>query len=101
MSKIVIVDKLGVLKTTTLKLTDVPADLYKKAGFKTANDFALQHTFEVKTDYTVELYGKIVGKAGQENKYDFPPPADNTLFFGNGLLEKRCSFTNHWRNTNI
>ena len=86
MSKIVIVEKLGSIKTISLKLTDTPADLYKKAGFKIATDFKLHHTFDIKSEYFVELYGKITGKAGQENKYDFPPPMDNTLFFGNCVL---------------
>jgi hypothetical protein len=86
MSKIVIVEKLGSIKTVSLKLTDLPADLYKKAGLKSATDFKLHHTFDIKSEYYVELYGKITGKAGQENKYDFPPPMDNTLFFGNCLL---------------
>jgi hypothetical protein len=86
MSKIVVVEKLGSIKTILLKLTDTPADLYKKAGFKVATDFKLHHTFDIKSQYFVELYGKIIGKAGQENKYDFPPPMDNTLFFGNCIL---------------
>ena len=32
------------------------------------------------------MYGKIEGKAGLENKYDFPPPVDKILFFGNMVL---------------
>ena len=32
------------------------------------------------------LFGKTNGRAGQENKYDFPPPVDNTLFFGSCLI---------------
>jgi hypothetical protein len=86
MTKIVIVEKLGSIKTITLKLTDTPDDLYKKAGLKVATDFILHHTYDIKSEYYVELYGKITGKAGQENKYDFPPPMDNTLFFGNCIL---------------
>jgi hypothetical protein len=86
MTKIVVVEKLGSIKTISLKLTDTPADLYKKAGLKIATDFILHHTYEIKSEYYVELYGKITGKAGQENKYDFPPPMDNTLFFGNCIL---------------
>lgn len=86
MSKIVIVEKLGSIKTISLKLTDLPADLYKKAGLKTSTNFKLHHTFDIKSEYYVELYGKNTGKAGQENKYDFPPPMDNTLFFGNCIL---------------
>ena len=29
------------------------------------------------------------GKANTENKYDFPPPADNMLFFGNCILTNK------------
>ena len=32
------------------------------------------------------MYGKTDGKANMENKYDFPPPLDNKLFFGNCML---------------
>ena len=35
---------------------------------------------------TVELWGRAVGRAGQENTYEFPPPVDEILFFGNCLL---------------
>jgi hypothetical protein len=28
----------------------------------------------------------VTGRANQENKYEFPPPIDNTLFFGNCVL---------------
>ena len=64
-------------------------DLYKKAGLKSCKDFKEQTfwTVEVKNKkYGVHLYGKTEGRAGQENKYDFPPPVDNTLFFGKCVL---------------
>jgi hypothetical protein len=32
------------------------------------------------------LYAKKRGKAGHENKYEFPPPVDYTLYFGSCLL---------------
>jgi hypothetical protein len=32
------------------------------------------------------MYGKIDGKANSENKYDFPPPIDNKLYFGSCAL---------------
>ena len=32
------------------------------------------------------MYGKKTGRAGQENKYDFPPPVDEILFFGPCVL---------------
>ena len=88
--QILIVEKVGTLKT--LKLNSfLEEDLYKKAGFKTNEGFKLATTWsDIKlTDgkmYSVSLYGKQSGRAGQENKYDFPPPVDSTLFFGNCVL---------------
>ena len=62
--------------------------IYKYAGFKTPNGFELHCNYKVrgKDPNVVSVYGKINGKANMENKYDFPPPIDNTLFFGSCLL---------------
>lgn len=87
MPKIVVIDRLGELKTVNVK--DITADnLYKKAGLKSGEGFVLQHTWgqEDGIDQSVELYAKTKGKAGQENKYDFPPPVDSALFFGPCIL---------------
>ena len=85
---IIIVDKLGELKTLNVK--DYKEDeLYKKCGFKKADDFLLQVEWPVKLDgnkYIVFMYGKLEGKAGMENKYDFPPPVDKQLYFGSCAL---------------
>jgi hypothetical protein len=43
---------------------------------------------------TVELWARSDGQANQENKYDFPPPADNELFFVNCALLARDSTMN-------
>jgi hypothetical protein len=32
--------------------------------------------------YSISVYGKKIGKANYENKYEFPPPIDKELFFG-------------------
>jgi len=88
MTTIVIVEKTGVLKNLTIKEYN-EEELYKKCGFKKADDFGKQTEWNVKIDgkkYLVSLYGKIDGKANTENKYDFPPPVDSTLFFGNCAL---------------
>lgn len=37
-------------------------------------------------DQHISLYAKTNGRAGQENKYDFPPPVDERLFFGTCAL---------------
>ena len=85
---IIIVDKLGELKSLNVK--DYKEDeLYKKCGFKKSDDFLLQVEWPVKLEgkkYVVFMYGKLEGKAGMENKYDFPPPVDKQLYFGSCAL---------------
>ena len=89
MPNVIIVERLGSIKSTNMKTVNED-EFFKKAGFKTATDFKSHHVYIVKVGnedpYHIHLYGKITGKANQENKYDFPPPVDNTLFFGNCLL---------------
>lgn len=88
MTTIIIADKNGLLKELKIK-TYCVEDLYKKAGFKTSVDFIKHHVFDILLNdvtYSISLYGKTKGRANQENKYDFPPPVDNELFFGNCLL---------------
>ena len=84
MPTILIVEKNGDIKESNIK-SWVESDLYKKAGFKSADGFAKVHEWTV-NETTVTLYGKTDGCAGQENKYDFPPPVDTTLFFGACIL---------------
>ena len=81
---IIIIDKGGSLKTLTVKDYKVE-ELYKKCGFKKADGFELQVEWPVKLNgqkYLLQMYGKLDGKANMENKYDFPPPVDNKLYFG-------------------
>jgi len=98
---ILVVDKTGTIKEVSLKTYD-ESELYKKAGLKTADGFKCYAEWSVEDindkSYCVSVYGKITGKANQENKYDFPPPIDNTLFFGNCIIvnkknEKPVSIT--------
>jgi len=87
MPKIVVIDKSGTPKTVSIK--DFSEDtLYKKVGFKSSEGFVLQHTWGADdgVDHSIRLYAKKTGKAGQENKYDFPPPVDDVLFFGSCAL---------------
>ena len=85
---IIIVEKIGSLKLLTVK-DFKEEELYKKCGFKKPDHFGIQTEWSAKVDgskYYVSLYGKTEGKANTENKYDFPPPVDSTLFFGNCVL---------------
>ena len=81
---IIIVDKGGSLKTLAVKDYKVD-ELYKKCGFKKSEGFNIQVEWPVKLDgqrYSIQMYGKLEGKANTENKYDFPPPVDKNLYFG-------------------
>jgi len=87
--------------------------LYKACGYKLSGSnkksnfesFELLHIFDresfpkdrrhncglaLEDDSSKEvlLFGKKDGKAASENKYEFPPPIDNDIFFGNLCLVK-------------
>ena len=84
MPSFIIVEKNGSVKCTTSKTLNV-SDLYKKCGFKSNDGFNCAHTWTIEfneVEYKIQVYGKTNGRAGSENKYEFPPPIDNTLFFG-------------------
>jgi hypothetical protein len=83
-TRILIVEKTGVIKESLVK-SFTEADVYKKAGFKSGEGFERVHEWTLDGE-TVVLYGKSTGRAGQENKYDFPPPVDKILFFGACVL---------------
>jgi len=90
---IVLVQKNGDCSNLTIKAFNA-AELYKKCGYKTENDFTIQATYEltheVEHDETQTIqymvYGKSTGRAGSENKYEFPPlkgsNIDSRLLFG-------------------
>jgi hypothetical protein len=82
---IIIVEKTAQLKLLSVK--DFKEDeLFKKCGFKKNEDFKKQNQWNIKIDgnkYVVQVFAKTEGRANSENKYDFPPPIDTKLFFGN------------------
>ena len=86
---IIIIEKGGSLKTLTVKEYN-ESELYKKCGFKKDDGFAIRTEWsKIKIDgrqYSVSVFAKINGKANMENKYDFPPPIDNDLYFGSCAL---------------
>lgn len=88
MTTILIVDKLGSIKELVVK-SYTESDLYKKAGFKSSEGFKLQSKWDVfmnDRQLSVCLYGKTTGRGMHENKYEFPPPVDSLLLFGNCIL---------------
>jgi hypothetical protein len=100
---VLIVEKNGDIKESVIKSFN-ETDLYKKAGFKIASGFKMQASWNIEAEeateisesennnpYSISVYGKTDGKANQENKYEFPPPIDNTLFFGNCIIVNRVN----------
>ena len=83
---IILIDKFGKIKTLQVNAKELKKeDLYKKCGFKKDNDFSKQSEWKItieKQKYCISVYAKTDGRANSENKFDFPPPIDNTLFFG-------------------
>jgi hypothetical protein len=100
---IVIVEKTGVLKSLAIKEFK-EEELFKKCGFKKAEDFVKQNEGSMKTEgrkYIIQVFAKTEGRPNSENKYDFPPPIDTKLFFGNCAIVAKIrnddgtiSFTN-------
>jgi hypothetical protein len=81
---VIIIERLGSLKILSIK-DFKQEELYKKCGFKKSEDFIKQVEWNVKCDgkkYIIQVFGKTDGRANSENKYDFPPPIDNKLFYG-------------------
>jgi len=88
MTTIVLIDHNGNIKNVkTKELTQVT--LYKKCGFRSNENFERTATWEVeynKEVFMIELWAKSEGKSNNENKYDFPPPVDNILYYGTCAL---------------
>jgi hypothetical protein len=100
MTSIVLVEATGIVKT--LKAKDVTTEtLYKKCGFRVADDFVRRHTWRVrlkKSDeerFIVSVWAKKSGKANFENKYDFPPPVDKELYFGTCAIVRTSETNEH------
>jgi len=88
MVEIVIVEKGGELKQTNIKDFKYD-DLYKKCKFRKSDGFDKRTVWEKKINgkkVIVELWARNSGKVNTENKYDFPPPVDNALYFGSCAL---------------
>ena len=93
MVKIIIIEKNGAIQETDLKSYD-DNQIYKKAGLKSMNGFELQTEWGAEIDgklYSVSVFGKATGRAGHENKYEFPPPIDNVLLFGSCVLVNKVN----------
>jgi hypothetical protein len=90
---VLIVEKSGNIKEQNIKFDE--NDLYKKAGHSSQTGFKCYAEWNIEDlddkSYNIFVYGKTTGRANSENKYEFPPPIDNTLFFGNCIIINKCN----------
>jgi hypothetical protein len=91
---ILIVEKSGNVQEVEFKNYD-ESELYKKAGLKTPDGFKQHAQWNVEDiggkSYNVSVFGKVTGRANQENKFEFPPPIDTTLFFGSCVIVNKVN----------
>jgi hypothetical protein len=110
-TSVVIVSKSGKLTETDIvtntvtgiqELTEI---LSKKCDNKKSTGFSCYHTWRVRNKNNrfgfgdalattvkyvyIDIWAKTDGRAGQENKYELPPPIDEIIFFGNIALVAR------------
>ena len=100
---IVIVETDGKLKALTVK-DFKEEEIYKKCGLKKAHGFTKQTSWTVpyeNENYVISMFGKTEGKCKTENKYDFPPPIDTTLFFGRCALVLQNATNNKYYSMSV
>lgn len=88
----IIVERNGTLKETEIKENEIsPEEISKKCKFKKSEGFIKRTQWNYSSKNSddnfsykiiIELWAKNDGIANYENKYEFPPPIDNELFFG-------------------
>lgn len=111
---IVIVSKAGSLSECVVEpnkettLGELAILLSKKCGYRNPEGFMCCHTWRYRNKHSftvataaaaprhiyVDIWAKSDGRAGQENKYELPPPIDEHLFFGNMALVARLDKEN-------
>lgn len=93
MVKVIVIDKVGNVSTSSYKEHEDESGLYKVAGLKKPEGFKCSVVWNIPDENDeineYQVYGKTSGKANRENKYDFPPPIDNVLFFDTCIVIKK------------
>ena len=96
--KFLIVEKNGDIKESEIKEELICAEeLSKKCKFKKVDGYlkrtewgySFKNDIGVSSKIVVEMWAKDDGMANHENKYEFPPPLDQDLYFGACALVAR------------
>ena len=118
-TSIVIISKAGSLSECVVEtknettIGELTLLLSKKCGFRNPEGFSCYHTWRYRNKHRhpftiagnsiateipkyiyVDIWAKSDGRAGQENKYELPPPIDEQLIFGNMALVARIDKEN-------
>jgi hypothetical protein len=109
-TSIVIILKTGSLSECVVEppsettLDELTVLLSKKCGYRNHDGFSCYHTYTYKNKNKnlsvlkdgvapkyiyVDVWAKNDGRAGNENKYELPPPIDELIFYGNIALVAR------------
>jgi len=95
---VLIVERNGELRPSEIKECS-QLELAKKCKHRTSSGFAMRAEWAYSGSdvekFSVELWAREDGTAGQENKYEFPPPVDTILFFGACALVARDMTPQH------
>jgi hypothetical protein len=97
---VILVERNGELRASEINEYS-QLELAKKCKFKTSSGFEVRAEWAYSgsgTDvdkFVVELWAREHGTAGQENKYEFPPPVDTILFFGACALVAKDATPQH------
>lgn len=93
MVKVIVIDKAGNVSASSYKEYEDEIGLYKVAGLKKPEGFKCSVVWNIPDENDeineYQVYGKTSGKANHENKYEFPPPIDNLLFFDTCIVIKK------------
>jgi len=87
MTSVVLIDKLGQKKKTVIKNFDLET-LYKKCNFRNNTNFKKRWTWKIKENVYISLFSKDTGRSNNINKFDLPPPIDNTIYYGSMIVVK-------------
>ncbi len=112
-TSIVVISKSGSLSEcvvetkTETTIDELTVLLAKKCGFRNPDGFSCYHTWRYRNKSAsasassssskyiyIDVWAKTDGRAGQENKYELPPPIDELLIFGNMALVARIDKEN-------
>lgn len=88
MTSIVVIEKTGTTKNQMVRSLSREV-IYKKCGFKTNREFKCIHSWSINHNnvYTIELWASTFCKLGQENSFQWPPPLNKNVYYGNmGLV---------------